>query len=240
MRTHTVTHTSTHTHKLTPRSAGALGSILLVRALSTVWAPEPWPVAATGAAYVAAFALGASLPGVLLVLAAPLFGRAQHGGGGGGADEPLLAGAPSEGDAGAAGAPLARAVVGAAGGWSLLLPPAAPGAEPEALPLRLGRPELPGLFSAWLASLKQLPAGAVPGSAQGAGHAQAAGACGAREAGPWPQVGCYAMGPAGLLSEVQLLCHDINRGAAGGPGGGKPGAGGRGPYVRYVCRTHNL
>ncbi|KIY97678.1 hypothetical protein MNEG_10286, partial [Monoraphidium neglectum] len=107
----------------------------------------------------------------------------------------------------------------------------------EARRLHLGRPDLARLVSNWLAALRQLPASsAADVSREGRG-------------GPL-QVGCYAMGPSGLLSQAQLLCHDLNsgrggsKGAAGwaaakGPGGGGGGRG-RGVFMRYVCRTHNL
>jgi hypothetical protein len=203
-----------------------------VRALSVVWAPKPWTTAAAGASYAVAIAAGATLPGMVLIqvaffaswLSAPRR-RGSPGGGGGEAAEgarPLL----PEG-AGAGGPVLARAVVdAAAGSGTLLVPNAKAGGEGEARRLHLGRPELARLLGIWLAGLRQLPADGGDGSPL--------------------QVGCYAMGPEGMLSEARLLCLELNAGRGGAKFGGASGggasgaAGARGVFMRFAQRTHNL
>jgi hypothetical protein len=193
---------------------GAFAGLLLVRALSVVWAREPWPVAAAGAAYVAAITAGATLPGLLLL--ALTAGRGGGGAAGGsGASEPLLyqGRAPLK----AAPVPTARVVMapGGAGAAATLEVPLAGGGS-EALPLLQGRPDLRQLLGSFLTGLGDLPLAA------------------ADEAVPL-QVACYAMGPEGLLSEAQLLCHELNSSKAGGGGQAR-----RPAFLRYVQKTHNL
>jgi hypothetical protein len=213
---------------------GALAAILLVRAYSVVWAAEPWTTAAAGAAYVIAFAAGATLPGMLMLLlqfawTAATAGRGGAGGGGEGLARPLLEGS------GGGSVPAARVVSAGGGGGSRRGAAAAtaaaaslllqPGGGCEPLPLRAGRPDLGNLVGSWVAGLRQLPSAAATAAAAEAS---------APDTTPL-QVGCFAMGPSGLLSQVQLLCCDLNAGAAGSKAGG-----GRSVFMRYVQKTHNL
>ncbi|GBF98331.1 ferric reductase [Raphidocelis subcapitata] len=223
--------------------AGAFGALLLVRALATVRPDRPWPVAAAGAAYVFAVAAGATLPGMLLLLASsprrganPRRGRgaaAAAGGDGAGVSEPLLGGQGAGAAAKPAAArapPLARVVAAAGGGGGpRLLVPLGGGAPEAALALHAGRPDLRALISGWLAGLKQLPSGDAAAAAAAAAAAGASDGA-ASDRRPRIQVGCFAMGPQGLLDEAQVICSEINR------SGGRSG----GPFMRFVQRTHNL
>jgi len=224
-----------------------------VRAHSVVWNPDqPWTTAAAGAAYTVAVALGATLPGVLFLLvqswAAALRARRQRGGaaaagsGESGVLQPLLATGSSGAVGGGCSVSTARIVGGGGSGSgnsssssSSTAPLLETGVEGvAALPLHSGRPNLRRLVAGWLAAVRQLPGGGLQngsGGEKGAGGGDEGG-----DAGPL-QVGCFGMGPSGLLSQVQLLCNEVNRGGGWGDskGGEKPGV-----FMRYVQKTHNL
>jgi hypothetical protein len=203
-----------HLPTLPAPPSGALAGLLLVRGLSVVWAPSPWPVAAAGAAYVAAIAAGATLPGLLLLL---VFGGRGGGASATGAAEPLLVGEAAKGGAGPPAVTARVKGAGGGGGGALSLEVPLEGGGADALPLRQGRPDLRQLLGGWLAGLGGLPRG------EGAGGGRL-------------QVACYAMGPEGLLAEAQLLCHELN----GGRRGGAKSGGAAAPFLRFVQKTHNL
>lgn len=220
--------------------AGALAAILLVRGYSVVWAEKPWPTIAAGAAYAGAIAAFTVLPGLLAVvlprLAAAIWSSARRACCGAGASLPdavapqLDSAAPASRasvsddvgpkDAQHRNAPghVARVVPTALKGGlvegattlQLALPTAT---GDEYVPLHFGRPETRRIVGGWLASMRQLPAGA-------------------REA-PLLQVGCYGMGPDQMVSDAQLMCREMNAQQ-------RRGARQRGVYMRCERKSYNL
>lgn len=214
-----------------------------MRAYSSVWAPKEWPTAPAGAAYIIAITLLTTLPGVILIVlpgaitalrrflrrgprccsstvAAPSSPAASHAGdysfGWGGKGALTLGG-------GTGSTAVVSPFEKGPNELEITLP-AGEAYESEVQSLFLGRPDVRKLVGSWLAAVRQLPSGEVAG-------------------GDCLQVGCYAMGPNRFVSEVQLMCWDVNRGCRLVEGDGAAvckAAGGRRTFMRFVRKTHEL
>jgi hypothetical protein len=79
--------------------------------------------------------------------------------------------------------------------------------QPQSLPVKTGRPPLQQLIEGWLATLQQLPQSDHKDAAAGDGHSSSSNSV--KKVGHRLRCNVYAMGPAALVADAQVLCGGV-------------------------------